>query len=218
MYASYSNGSNKRTPTQDDKDGLLAIYGAQGGGQPTNTPTNTPQATNTPTKTPTPGGGQSPTATPPLPTSTPTKTPTPGGGGQPTPPLPTSTPTSTPTQPGGGGQSPTPPLATSTPTKTPSPSPTAAATATPAKSPTPGNSLPVLPGANLFAWPGSDAQPAVALAGVANLRIVYAYDPVTGDWKRYVPGAPNYLNNLSVLKKGSAYWFIATGSAQVPFE
>jgi len=217
MYASYSNGSNKRTPTQDDRDGLIALYGAQGGGQPTSTPTNTPQPTSTPTRTPTPGGGQSPTATPPLPTSTPTKTPTPGGGqSSPTPPLPTSTPTKTPT-PGNGPQpTATPALPTSTPTHTPSP--TAAATATPTKTPTPGNSLPVLPGANLFAWPGNDAPPSAALAGVANLKVVYSYDPLTGDWKRYVPGAPGYLNNLPVLKKGNAYWFIATGSAQVPFE
>jgi hypothetical protein len=76
----------------------------------------------------------------------------------------------------------------------------------------------VLPGANLFAWPGNDQPPAQALAGVANLKIVYAYDPATGHWRRYVPGAPGYLNNLQVLKKGSAYWFIASGSAQVPFE
>jgi hypothetical protein len=224
MFASYSNGSNKRTPSQDDKDGLLAIYPAGGGGNPTNTPTNPPATstpTKTPTKTPTPGGGggqNTPTPTPPLATSTPTKTPTPGGGGgQPTatPPLPTSTPT----QQGGGSASPTPPLPTSTPTKsaTVTASPTAQATATPTKTPTPGNSLPVLPGANLFAWPGTDMPAAQALAGVANLRIVYAYDPGTGNWTRYMPGAPAFLNNLGTLHKGQAYWFIASGSAMVPF-
>jgi len=53
---------------------------------------------------------------------------------------------------------------------------------------------------------------------VANLKIVYAYDPATGNWTRYVPGAPGYLSNLASLKKGGAYWFIATGSAQVPFQ
>ncbi len=218
MFASYSNGSNKRTPTQDDKDGIVAIYGQQGGGNPTNTPTTPPQATSTPTKTPTKtptqGGGQG-SPTPPLATSTPTKTPTQGGGGQPTPPLATSTPTKTPTQPGGGGGSPT---ATNTPTKTATVTPTVSATATPTKTPTPGNSLPVLPGANLFAWPGNDMPPAQALAGVANLRIVYSYDPLTGEWKRYIPGAPAFINNLAILKKGNSYWFLATGSAQVPFE
>jgi hypothetical protein len=76
----------------------------------------------------------------------------------------------------------------------------------------------VLPGANLFAWPGNDASTSQALAGVANLKIVYSYDSLTGHWSRYVPGAPAYLNNLDVLKRGGSYWFIATGSAQVPFQ
>ena len=66
--------------------------------------------------------------------------------------------------------------------------------------------------------PGSDLPPAVALAGVPNLKIVYSYDPATGNWTRYIPGAPAYVNNLLSLKKGSAYWFIATGSAQISFQ
>lgn len=228
MYASYSNGSNKRTPDADDIAGLLAIYPA-GGGNPTNTPTNTPSPTptRTPTNTPTPGAG-TPTSTPtaPAPTSTPTRTPTPtntpsgGGGGNPTstptPPLPTSTPT-----PGnGGGGNPTPPLPTSTPTVSPT---TAAPTSTPVPpSATPTKpaspSLPIVPGANLLAWPGNDLPPAQALAGVPNLKVVYAYDPVTGKWTRYLPGAPSFLNNLGLLKKGLSYWFIATGSTQITFE
>ena len=219
MFASYTSGTIKQTPTQDDVNGLIAIYGAVGGGSPTNTPTNTPPAaTNTPTRTPTPtntpgGGGGQNTPTPGLPTSTPTKTPTSppgGGGGSPTPPQATSTPTKTPT-PGSGGANPT-----ATATNTPSATPTRATTAT--ATPTPANSLPILPGANLMAWPGGDLPPAQALAGVQNLRVVYAYDAATGNWTRYVPGAPSFLNNLLVLKKGGSYWFIATGSAQVPFQ
>lgn len=208
MVASYQNGTDKRTPAQDDINGIIAIYGASGGGGPTNTPTNTPTSTNTPTNTPTPGG---PTATPTsaLPTSTPTRTPTPGGGGQstPTPPLPTSSPTQTGTPGGGASATATPPLATSTAT------PNATATPKPAAP-----SLPIVPGANFLAWPGNDTPAGPALAGVANLKVVYAYDPLTGNWSRYIPGAPAYVNNLTTLKKGVAYWFIATGSAQVPFQ
>ncbi|MGE3077185.1 MAG: matrixin family metalloprotease [Dehalococcoidia bacterium] len=222
MYASYTSGTNKRTPDSDDVNGILAIYGPTGGG-PTNTPTNTPSPTNTPQASPssttTPGASTTPTRTPtpggsptqPLPTSTPTKTPTPGGNGGPNPtppPLPTSTPTKTPSP----GASPSvSPTATFTPTLTPKPS----ATATPVPN---APSLPIVPGANFLAWPGNDLPPAVALAGVPNLKIVYSYDPSTGNWSRYIPGAPAYVNNLLSLKKGGAYWFIATGSAQITFQ
>ncbi|MCL6615396.1 MAG: hypothetical protein K6U03_12460, partial [Firmicutes bacterium] len=39
--------------------------------------------------------------------------------------------------------------------------------------PTPRPSLPVLPGANLLTWPGNDAPPAVALAGLPAILAVY---------------------------------------------
>jgi hypothetical protein len=214
MYASYTSGTLKRTPTQDDIDGELAIYGASGGG-PTNTPTNTPPA-NTPTNTPTS-----------TPTKTPTPTNTPGGGGSnpsPTQPLPTSTPTqqsatSTPTQaqptnPPGTG-TPTP---SSTPTQQATATPTQQATATPTRSATPGSSLPLSPGANLLTWPGAPVAPAQALSSVPNLKIVYSYDPATGKWARYVPGAPGFLNNLTFLKPGDVYWFITSGAGTVPFQ
>jgi hypothetical protein len=212
MYASYSSGSIKQTPTQDDITGLIAIYGAVGGGSATNTPTNTPPAaTSTPTRTPTP-------------TNTPT---IPAGGGQntPTPPAATSTPTKTPTQPAGGGSTATPDAPTNTPTTGPGSStatntPTATPTRAAGTNPTaaPGNSLPIQPGANLMAWPGNDMPPAQALAAVQNLKVVYSYDPATGNWTRYIPGAPAFLNNLTSLKKGGSYWFIATSLAQVPFQ
>ena len=60
--------------------------------------------------------------------------------------------------------------------------------------------------------------PAVALANVPNLRIVYQWDPATRTWSRYVPGAPGFVSNIPVLKKGLAYWFISTGSGNVPFQ
>ncbi|MEO8538614.1 MAG: matrixin family metalloprotease [bacterium] len=217
MYASYSQGANKRTPAQDDIDGELAIYGATGGGAtntPTNAPTNTPTSvatatptrTNTPfttpTNTPTASGSTTATPTPTQPSST--STPTPQA---------TSTPTSSATPSGGSTSTPTP---TSTNTPTPTSTPTQAATATPTSGG--GSSLPLVPGANLLAWPGSELPPAQALGNVPNLRIVYAWDPVTHKWSRYVPGAPNYLNSLQTMKKGVAYWFIATASGSVPFQ
>lgn len=221
MYASYSNGSNKRTPTQDDIDGELAIYGTTGGGA-TNTPTQAATATPTRTNTPVPSGTPATATATPTRTSTPIATSTPGNTATPTMPLPTSTPGSTAT--------PTPPQPTSTPggaTNTPTTTPTASATATAsptvAATATPttragGGSLPIVPGANLIAWPGNEVPPAQALAGVPNLRIVYAWDPVTRTWTRFVPNAPSYLNTILSLKKGVAYWFIATGSGDVPFQ
>jgi len=232
MFASYSSGSLKRTPHADDIAGLEALYGGGGAG-----PTNTPTATNTPIPTATPTTpGATPTNTPtPTPTPTqaanPTNTPTPtpnqgGGGPTSTPVPPTPTPTRTPTPGNGGGNSPTATAtstATATPTSTNTPTPTVGASATPTRTPTPGTgappSLPIVPGANLFAWPGNDLPPAVALAGASsNLKIVYAWDPITQSWSRYAPGLPGYLNNLTTMKKGSAYWFIATGSTQIAFQ
>jgi hypothetical protein len=221
MFASYTQGSSKRAPAQDDIDGELAIYGPSGG-QPTSTPTTGP--TKTPTNTPSPSN--TPTNTP---TNTPSPTPTNTPGGQPT-----NTPTATPTNPNNGSATPTPPLSTSTPaptvtpgststpgpTNTPTPSPTATQTAvaTPTSTQPPSSPrLPLSPGANLLAWPGGDVAPSVALATVPNLRVVYGYDPATGKWSRYVPGGPGFLNSMTMMKKGAAYWFIAAGAAQVPF-
>lgn len=209
MYASYSGGTNKRTPTQDDIDGELAIYGASGGG-PTSTPTNTP--TQAASATPTPTNTPAPSATTPAATSTPSNSATP------TSPAATSTPTS-------AGSTSTP-GASSTPSNTSTPISTAAtptATSTVAATATPtgsggGNSLPLVPGANLIAWPGSDVSPAQALASVPNLRIVYAWDPATRSWSRFVPGAPGYVSNIATLKKGVSYWFISSGSGSVPFQ
>jgi hypothetical protein len=224
MYASYPSGAQKRQPLQDDIDGLNAIYGS--GGESTPTPTPSPAATATPSPTPTSAPSGTPTATPPA-GSTPTPTPvpptatpfpptsTPGGGGGPAP-TPTRTPTPLPAN----------PTATPAATLTPLPSPTATATKTPAAAPsataTPAGappSLPILPGANLLAWPGGDVPPAQALGSLAaTIRIVYGYDAATGTWVRYAPGLPAYLNNMAFLKKGQAYWFIAKGAAQVAFE
>lgn len=203
MYASYPSGAIKRTLTQDDRDGLYAIYGQQGGGStPTPTPTSTPSPTPTGTPTNTPTPTRTPTSTP-----TPTWTP-PAGGSTPTPP-PTMPPTATPTPPAWPTPTPTSPP-TATPTRTPPPRPSV--------SPTPRPSLPVLPGANLLTWPGNDAPPAVALAGLPAIRAVYEYDPFTGQWKRYVAGAPAYLNTIPLLQNGRVYWFLAAAPATISVE
>lgn len=184
-----------------------------------------PTATNTPTKTPTPANTSTPTS--PAATSTPTA---PGATSTPTAAAPTSTPTtmaptSTPTQQqSGGGSSPTA-LPTSTPTQssatstptpgstsTPTPSPTGTPTSAPTSTPTttaPGNSLPLSPGANLVAWGGGTIDPAVAFAGNTSVSVVYEWDPTTGQWKRYFPGLPGFLNNLKSMREGNSYWVIA---------
>ncbi|MGE5595556.1 MAG: matrixin family metalloprotease [Hyphomicrobiales bacterium] len=193
MYASYCAGCNKRALTPDDISGALAIYGPAGG-QPTPTP---PPPTPTPTKTPTP------TPTPPPPTPTPTKTATPS----PTP-TKTATPSPTPTK-----------TATPTPTKTPSPTKTASPTATHSTTPrpttTPAPSLPLLPGANLITWPNNDAAPEQALADATGLQVVYAWNPQTKKWSRYIAGAPDYVNNLDVLHRGQAYWFLSNTAGSI---
>jgi len=80
-------------------------------------------------------------------------------------------------------------------------------------------SLPIVPGANLLAWPGNNLPPAQALAGLENqITIVYSWDPVSGTWQRYGPGLPWYLNTMQSMQKGNAYWFIATGSGRILFE
>jgi hypothetical protein len=195
--------------------------GSGGGTEPTNTPFP-PTSTPLPTNTPTPA---QPTATPTSlpPTATPTMNQG-GGSGQgaggqtPTPFAPTSTPTPRPTSTSTPGTPPVPPSsgaagATNTP---------AAPTATPTKTPTPGAtntpgapSLPLSPGANLVAWPGESVSPAQVFAGSTAIRVVYEWDPATGEWKRYFPGLPAYLNNLSKLQKGGAYWIIANQSSKL---
>ncbi len=213
MYASYTGGTLKRSLTADDVDGELDIYGAPGAPAPTATnplPANTPTPTRTATPTRTPS-----------PSSTPVHTPTPWSppGATNTPIVPPTVPaTATPTR-----TSTRPPSATATPTRTTSsatatPSPTA--TRTPAASPTrqAPPSLPLLPGANLLAWPGADAPPAIALAGQGTaIRMVYSWNASTRTWERYGPDLPAFLNNMALLRKGGAYWFLANTSAHLTF-
>ncbi len=146
------------------------------------------------------------------PTSTPTNTPVVNT------PTPTQTPTNTPV-----ANTPTP---THTPTNTavvntPTPTRTPTATRTPTPRPTP----PVVPlatirllqGPNLVAWPGNDIAADQAVAGYTDrISIVYGYDQATGGWKRYSAGLPPFANTLTMLRRGEAYWFIASAPVDLP--
>ncbi len=132
----------------------------------------------------------------------------------------TASPTASPTPTG----TPTPPP-TPSPSATASPSPTASATASPTASPTVSatptrtpRSVALLPGANLLTWPGQNAAPGQALAGQAfGLQAVYGWDSATQTWKRYLPGVPGFVNSLSTLQQGKAYWFLSTANSTVPY-
>ncbi|MCL4242658.1 MAG: CAP domain-containing protein [Dehalococcoidia bacterium] len=202
--------------TDDGSGGGGAGDGGSGGTEPTNTPfppTSTPLPTNTPTPI-------QPTATPTSvpPTSTPTSD---SGGGQatatPTPFVPTATPTP---RPSGASPATTPPPATPTPTKTPATVPANTPAPAPTLTPTPtaaagAPSLPLSPGANLVAWPGDNVSPAQAFSGNTSIKVVYEWNAATGEWHRYFPGLPAYLNNLARLNKGGAYWVIANQASQL---
>ena len=197
---------------------------------PTPTPTTPPPPTATSTPTPPPAPTASPT---PVPTATstpvpppPSPTPTPGASGPPPPTAtrtavpPTATPTTVPATP-----TPTNVPAASTSTSTPTNvRPTATATPTPSPTATPlptssepPNVLDLAPGANLTTWPGDDMSPGAALADAQGpIVAVYGYDPVTKRWHSFGPGLPGYVNDLSMLRKGDAYWFITVGSIALP--
>jgi uncharacterized protein YkwD len=195
--------------------------GGGGASQPTSTPTNTPApptATPTPTRTPVP-----PTATPtPTPWANPTQPPaTPTPPPPPPPPPPTSTPPPSTGQQGGlppappPTATPTPPPKTVTPKATATPSPAATPKNTPTPRPKTPPSLSLSPGANLVAWPGGKASPAQVFGGNPTVAAVYEWDPQAGVWKRFIPGMPNYLNTLTTLENGAAYWVIARGQASI---
>jgi len=60
-------------------------------------------------------------------------------------------------------------------------------------------------------------EPSQAFAGTSTVAVVYEWDAATGEWKRYFPGLPGYLNNLKSMKQGTAYWIIAKAKASLSF-
>lgn len=186
MYASYTVGTIKRSPTQDDVDGLVTIYP---GPTPTATPTNTPFSTATPTPTQTPTTNvQPPTATPTSPAAA------------------TATPTRTATK------TPTPRI---TVKKSPTATPTVK-TVAPTPTPTVPGSLALRPGVNLIGWPNKSTAPRQALKNLDSvIEVVYGWDKTTGRWQRYGPGMPDYVNTLSRLEQGKAYWVVVNSDAMI---
>jgi hypothetical protein len=223
MFATYSSGTEKRTPNADDVAGLFAIYGETGSTEPTATPTVAPTSTPTPAPSPTATATPQSGGTVSEPTSTPTPTPTTaqGGGGSS---FPTNTPTAAPSHTATPSPSHT---ATPSPSHTATPSPSHTATPSPSHTATPSPtatpsvtppSLALLPGANLLAWPGASTDPKQALAGLEKqIMIVYSWDAASQTWSRYGPGLPSYLNTMSSLQKGQAYWFIASAPANIRY-
>ena len=231
MYANYCSGCNKRALAADDIAGAASIYGGSGTVPTATPPPPTATATATPTGTPTPTAPP-PTATPtaPPPTATPT---VPPPTATPSVPPPTDTPTATRTPVPPPSPSPTAtatatasPTSAASPTSTAGTPPAAGASASPSPSPSPSRTvttspppprtLPLLPGANLLAWPGS-SQPAAQAAGrPALLLVIYNWNPVTQTWSRYVPGAPAFVNTLFTLEQGQVYWFIAASVGALP--
>lgn len=66
-----------------------------------------------------------------------------------------------------------------------------------------------------MAWGGGNVDPAVAFAGNTSVAVVYEWDPATGEWKRFFPGLPAYLNNLKSMRQGGAYWVIAKAKSSL---
>ncbi|MCC7366523.1 MAG: matrixin family metalloprotease [Dehalococcoidia bacterium] len=112
---------------------------------------------------------------------------------------------------------PVPPTATPTPVKTATPAVTPSKTATPPATATPKPTLPLMPGANLLAWPGASQPAAQAFGQQPGLSVVYSWNPATQSWTRYIPGVPAYVSNLKTVETGQVYWFIASTGGVLPF-
>ena len=126
------------------------------------------------------------------------------GGGQ-SGPTPTPTPTAPPpSDPGGsspGDATPEPSPAVPTPTPTPPASGDGGALV-----------IPLQRGFNLITYAGPALPVREALGGAyPSVTAVYAWDPWHGRWLRYVPEAPGWVNTLSYLQPGEAYF---VGSAE----
>jgi hypothetical protein len=71
-------------------------------------------------------------------------------------------------------------------------------------------------GANLVTWPGEDTAPwNVVNASSQNVAAIYSYDATVREWRRYSPRLLTLGNTLTTLRKGEAYWVIASGHAEL---
>jgi hypothetical protein len=59
-------------------------------------------------------------------------------------------------------------------------------------------------------------SPGTALGQAAgHVTIIYRWDAATRKWQHYVPGGAGYLDTLTMLHRGEAYWVIANRQAEV---
>ncbi len=74
-------------------------------------------------------------------------------------------------------------------------------------------------GANLITWAGETMPASQAAATMGpGVETIYAFDAAGNRWLRYAPGAPSYVNTLSALTRGGAYWVISGGTVTLPAE
>lgn len=101
----------------------------------------------------------------------------------------------------------------------PAPAPPAPAPAPPTPAPAPPSKpaavINLSAGANLISWPGPTFSPSSMDDANGAVEVVYSFDQASGTWQRYGRSLPNYLNNLTVLESGQAYWVMANYSAKL---
>jgi len=69
-------------------------------------------------------------------------------------------------------------------------------------------------GFNLVTFAGARTPSAEALASLGTHLVgVYHWDSATGQWRRYLPAAPAYVNTLQALAPGEAYFVVLEGAA-----
>jgi hypothetical protein len=47
------------------------------------------------------------------------------------------------------------------------------------------------------------------------VRAVYEWDAKAEQWRRFIPDAPVFLNNLGTLQPGRSYWVIASAPTAI---
>lgn len=66
------------------------------------------------------------------------------------------------------------------------------------------------PGFNLVGWDREAGPPEDVLQeSLDTVRMVYSYDQRTGQWERYGPDLPEWVNSLRNMEHGKAYWIVS---------
>ena len=71
--------------------------------------------------------------------------------------------------------------------------------------------LPLDDGLNLLTWSGVGLALTSHLPSLPHVTAIYAFEPHTGTWRRWVSGPPSASNSLSRLLPGETYWILAEG-------